>query len=186
MFVSPMNFFAPKGVEIDNQWIGFFASYLGGILGGIISGSLTLAGVYLTIKHQKKLLDEAKYKKIKYVMNHLKSRFINWNRLFIEKEKLELSDGKKIKKIQDNATSFLKTIDEHRKQIMEADLEFIEIIDSTSKKLKWIVYYFDEPSHRQNTNKKILEDFGVINNSIQICEFKNLEQYLRKIYSSPK
>lgn len=46
-------------VNQNNQWVGFFSSYLGGILGGIISGLLTLGGVYLTIHEQrrKELID---------------------------------------------------------------------------------------------------------------------------------
>jgi len=59
-------------VASENDWIGFHASYLGGILGGIISGSLTLGGVYITIKKQ----EEKEYKK-ELTVRFLYSKKIN-------------------------------------------------------------------------------------------------------------
>lgn len=39
-----------NGLSKDNQWVGFIASYSGSIIGGIISGVLTLGGVLWTLK----------------------------------------------------------------------------------------------------------------------------------------
>ncbi|MEE3806078.1 hypothetical protein V2H29_03845 [Lysinibacillus fusiformis] len=52
-------------VARDNDWIGFHASYLGGIMGGLISGLLTLGGVWLTIDNQKKKDSIDRYPKIR-------------------------------------------------------------------------------------------------------------------------
>ncbi|MCH7322899.1 hypothetical protein LZ480_13540 [Solibacillus sp. MA9] len=54
LMITPSTYFVMDKVELNNHWVGFFSSYLGGIFGGIISGALTLGGVYLTIKAQEK------------------------------------------------------------------------------------------------------------------------------------
>ena len=37
----------------EGEWIPFYASFYGALLGGGISGALTLGGVYLTIQHER-------------------------------------------------------------------------------------------------------------------------------------
>ncbi|WEA41350.1 hypothetical protein [Lysinibacillus fusiformis] len=54
LMITPSTYFGMEKVDLNNHWVGFFSSYLGGIFGGIISGALTLGGVYLTIKAQEK------------------------------------------------------------------------------------------------------------------------------------
>lgn len=39
----------------NNGWVGYIATYISAIIGGIISGGLTLIGVVATIKHSEKL-----------------------------------------------------------------------------------------------------------------------------------
>jgi len=39
--------------EMDSLWIGSFASYLGGTIGGIFSGAFAFLGVFYTIKYYK-------------------------------------------------------------------------------------------------------------------------------------
>ncbi|MDY7224648.1 MIP/aquaporin family protein [Halalkalibacterium halodurans] len=51
-FIMNLNF-SVAGDE--NHWIPFFGSYIGAIVGGIISGTLTLMGVLLTIKDSEKI-----------------------------------------------------------------------------------------------------------------------------------
>ena len=46
---------------IDSTWIGSLASYWGGILGGMISGTLAFIGVFYTIRYYKES-DEQKEK----------------------------------------------------------------------------------------------------------------------------
>ncbi len=41
------------GNEMDSLWIGSFASYLGGTIGGIFSGAFAFLGVFYTIKYYK-------------------------------------------------------------------------------------------------------------------------------------
>lgn len=53
-------------VSESNQWVGFFASYAGGILGGIISGSITLLGVVMTINENRKKDEIESYAKKRY------------------------------------------------------------------------------------------------------------------------
>ena len=47
--------------SIDSMWIGSLASYLGGTIGGILSGAFAFLGVYFTIKYYKES-DEQKEK----------------------------------------------------------------------------------------------------------------------------
>lgn len=48
-------FLIPKnGISQNNQWVGFIASYSGSIIGGLISGLITLGGVLLTLKKGEK------------------------------------------------------------------------------------------------------------------------------------
>lgn len=57
--------FIKSEVSSNNQWVGFFSSYIGGIIGGVISGGMTLKGVLLNIEKDKiaKLIDEYPQKK---------------------------------------------------------------------------------------------------------------------------
>ncbi|MBP3936205.1 MAG: hypothetical protein IK954_01310 [Clostridia bacterium] len=41
------------GNDLDSLWIGSFASYLGGTIGGIFSGAFAFLGVFYTIKYYK-------------------------------------------------------------------------------------------------------------------------------------
>lgn len=74
------------GIYVDdsNDWIGFFASYFGAIIGGVISGSLTLFGVKLTIDQQTKMFnrqeekyEEDKYNTAQYIKAEVFHRIIN-------------------------------------------------------------------------------------------------------------
>lgn len=44
---------ATGNVAIDSAWIGSVASYVGGIVGGLFSGTLAFLGVYYTIRYYK-------------------------------------------------------------------------------------------------------------------------------------
>lgn len=46
------------GNELDSLWIGSFASYLGGTIGGIFSGAFAFLGVFYTIKYYKESDDK--------------------------------------------------------------------------------------------------------------------------------
>ncbi|MFI8688536.1 hypothetical protein [Rossellomorea sp. NPDC077527] len=69
MFDGP---FTVKGTE--ESWISFFGSFWGAILGGIISGGLTLIGVYLTISRQRETDFENKYPKMALKGNKIEER----------------------------------------------------------------------------------------------------------------
>lgn len=51
---------------LDDDWVGFFASYFGAIFGGVIAGSLTYLGVRLTILNQENRddLESSSHKKM--------------------------------------------------------------------------------------------------------------------------
>lgn len=67
-----------------DTWIGFFATYYGAIIGGVISGALTLIGVKLTIDQQTKVFErqeekyaEDKYNGAQYIKNEVSYLIIN-------------------------------------------------------------------------------------------------------------
>lgn len=72
------DFLVPEnGISKDNQWVGFIASYSGSIIGGVISGLLTLGGVLWTLKSGDRV-DEiksypSKRKAILELHNHLET-----------------------------------------------------------------------------------------------------------------
>lgn len=66
-----------------NSWIGFFATYYGAIVGGVISGALTLLGVRLTITQQQEIVKrqeaqhtEEKYNVCKFIFSEIHYRII--------------------------------------------------------------------------------------------------------------
>lgn len=66
-----------NGISKDNQWVGFIASYSGSIIGGIISGLLTLGGVLWTLKSGDRVEEIKSYpskrKAILELHNHLEN-----------------------------------------------------------------------------------------------------------------
>jgi len=62
---------ADWGFQVSNNstWIGFYATFIGSVLSGIISGSLTLGGVYLTIKNQEKKTKQNEFPKVSLNMD---------------------------------------------------------------------------------------------------------------------
>lgn len=65
--------------ELNSTWLGSVASYWGGVIGGIVSGSLSVIGVFLTIRHYKN--SDAKKDRIKHLpfleLNILERKHIN-------------------------------------------------------------------------------------------------------------
>jgi len=58
MFINPPRLLIPKeGISENDVWIGFIATFYGAILGGAISGFLTLLGVKITVKESSKGLN---------------------------------------------------------------------------------------------------------------------------------
>ncbi|MGG1441392.1 hypothetical protein ABE354_04905 [Brevibacillus laterosporus] len=72
---TPLN-----NVNNDTAWLGFFASYFGSIISGLISGGLTLLGVIYTIRHSEKNLKmslsvQEKEKYVETISNKLVKHF---------------------------------------------------------------------------------------------------------------
>lgn len=158
-------------VKSDSQWIAFYASYLGGIFGGIVSGSLTLGGVYLTIRHQNKLLSQEKFSKINYICRKLSKEFRNLNRTIEDSEYASVHD--QVDKIRQHAEKILEIINDNNKYIMETDFFFVNQIESISDALKHITNYDPKISVYS-----ALVDFENLNESIQFG-FKMLLQYAK-------
>lgn len=69
----------------DKTWIGYFGSFWGAIVGGVISGVLTLLGVQLTIKHNNDLKKREEYPeklfRLETLMTYLEKRNNDFDRL---------------------------------------------------------------------------------------------------------
>lgn len=80
--------FLTSTVAEKGPWIGFFASYSGSIIGGILSGALTLVGVSLTIKQGRieKMIESypEKRRAIKELESILDKLDEEFNRVFSE------------------------------------------------------------------------------------------------------
>jgi hypothetical protein len=124
MIVSPYIIFFV--VKSDAQSIGFFASYLGGIFGGIVSGGLTLGGVYLTIQHQNKVLRLENAAKISYVFGKLNSRLKSMNTLV--ENKMKWDEISRAEDIRESARDMLKIIEAHM-HIIYSDFTFLKVIE---------------------------------------------------------
>ena len=114
------------GVENNVPWIGFFASYLGGIFGGIVSGGLTFGGVYLTIRHQKEVLTLENAAKISYVFRKLNSRLKSLN--VVVENKVKWDEISRAEDIRESAQDMLKIIEAHM-HIIYSDSTFLNIIE---------------------------------------------------------
>ena len=79
-----------------DAWIGFLGGYFGAVLGGIISGSITLSGVYLAIQNEKKLriadTFPIKRKNAGLVLSELE-KFKELFKPYFDVETIESSDG---------------------------------------------------------------------------------------------
>lgn len=159
-------------VKSNSQWITFYSSYLGGIFGGIVSGSLTLGGVYLTIRHQNKLLNQEKFSKINYVCRKLSQEFEDLNRTIEDSDYANVYDH--VNKIRQHAEKLLEIIDANNKYIMETDFFFVNQMETISDGLKQITSY--DPDRSVYT---MLVDFEKVNEPIQFI-FKMLLQYAKK------
>ena len=165
-------------VKSEVEWLGFFASYLGGIFGGIISGGLTLGGVYLTLEHKDNLARQENAEKISYVLGKLTWKFITLNDL-IDKNEKQLSTVEQVKEIRKYANIFLKTIDDNR-HVAGSDLKFIKHIEFLTGLLKDITNYTFI-----KTAEETLKDFETRNEQIQIS-YKQLEEYVNSFYKRQK
>ena len=160
------------GVKSNVQWIGFFASYLGGIFGGIVSGGLTLGGVYLTIRHQKELLKQDRAEKIRYVYRKLNGQFrkliaeVNNDRQWLPHDQAE--------NIRQSARSLLSTI-EANMDVIHSDFMFFVTADKIIKKLEDLLAY----DYSRKSNELVVEEYTNITIDIRE-EFKNLNKNNRR------
>lgn len=102
----------------ESQWIPFYASYLGGIFGGIISGGLTLGGVYLTIRHQNKLLNKEKAAKMSYICRKMENELKILDKLIEDTN--EFSDSGLLHEVERCAKRLLGVIADNTKYINDA------------------------------------------------------------------
>lgn len=155
-------------VKSDPQSIGFFASYLGGIFGGIVSGGLTLGGVYLTIRHQKELLKQDRAEKIRYVYRKLNAQFrklnaeVNNDRQWLPHDQAE--------NIRQSARSLLSTI-EANMDVIHSDFMFFVTADRIIKKLEDLLAY----EYIRKSNDLVIKEYTNITIDIRE-EFKNLNK----------
>lgn len=131
-------------VKSDPQSIGFFASYLGGIFGGIVSGGLTLGGVYLTIKHQNKVLKLENGAKISYVFFKLISRLKSLDKMV--ENKMKWDEISRAENIRESAQDMLKIIDAHM-HIIYSDFTFFKKIELIAMECENLldIEYMNEP-----------------------------------------
>ena len=172
MIVSPYIIFFV--VKSDAQGIGFFASYLGGIFGGIVSGGLTLGGVYLTIQHQNKLLKREKAEKFGYVYGKLISRFWSLN-ASLENER-NLSEVELVDSIRRSASSFRIVIEENM-HIIQTDYKLLKHTEIIAKWLGEMVAL----SNSGEPNSQMIESFENMNRFIQ-QQYEWLKKYERSLY----
>lgn len=172
MFASPdmiQSRFKPT-----SQWIPFYASYLGGIFGGIISGALTLGGVYLTIRHQNKLLNQEKVAKMSYIYRRMKTEVEILNLLIEHKHRL--SDSEILYEVGLCAERLLGVIADNTKYIMETDFVFITHIDLITDLLQHLINRDLDKSDQQ-----VMQEVEDKNDNIQLI-FKIIQKYKTKFY----
>ncbi len=148
------------GVNNNIQWVGFFASYLGGIFGGIVSGGLTFGGVYLTIQHQNKLLNQEKVERFSYVYGKFLPRF--WSLQEAVENDRQLSLSEQVENIRNSASEFQKIIEENM-EIMKNDYKLLKHAESIDKWLAEMITL----SKSGEPNPRMMEGFEHINRFIQ-------------------
>lgn len=134
------------GVKNNIQWIGFFASYLGGIFGGIVSGGLTFGGVYLTIQHQNNLLNREKVERFSYVYGKFLPHF--WSLQVAVENDRQLSLSEQVESIRNSASEFQKII-EANMEIIKNDYKLLKHTESIAKWLEEMITLSNsgEPTH---------------------------------------
>lgn len=132
-----MNFNIGVNVNKGNEWIGFHASYLGAIVGGIISGGLTLGGVFLTIKNQQKIEKQNNFPKVRLNIDFVEEKMQALN--FIEgllakgEYKYAISHGLEILKYKEEIlqrSAFVNVIFYKITRDILKELEMLVILES--------------------------------------------------------
>jgi hypothetical protein len=70
---------------INNDWIGFFASYFGAIFGGVIAGLFTFLGVRLTLRKQESKEKNRRLNHKKMLYSQIKFTYTMFKKLYKEK-----------------------------------------------------------------------------------------------------
>lgn len=103
----------------NSEWVAFFATYLGAIIGGIISGSITLIGVIYTINSQKEHNIVENYAKIRYKADHTHELYLT----ALRRIKL-LHNAKSKAEFEDIWTSVISDFDKAMNLASEVNIDF--------------------------------------------------------------
>ncbi|SCX81853.1 hypothetical protein [Lysinibacillus fusiformis] len=103
----------------NSEWVTFFATYLGAIIGGIISGSITLIGVIYTINSQKEHSTVENYAKIRYKADHTNELYL----AALRRIKL-LHSAKSKAEFEDIWTSIISDFDKAMNSASEVNIDF--------------------------------------------------------------
>lgn len=160
-------------VKIDDQWIAFFSSYAGGIFGGIVSGALTLGGVYLTLQHQNKLAKQEKAEKFDYT--YMKIRPYFWSLDVAVRNDRMLNTADQIKNIRSIADEFKNTIYSNL-NIIRTDYIFKKHVDSVIRRL-------DDITNRNHeiSSDDLIKNFKGYNGHLQQT-YNRLEEYDEELH----
>lgn len=160
----------------EKTWIGFLGSFWGAIIGGIISGAITLIGVRLTIEEQRKLFLLEKHEKASYIYKKITPGIVSINSQINEMSSSNI--GEQLSKVDKSAKSLHSIIKNHSEILMNTEFTFISTVESILPWLEEIMEYHDKMLNFGETEEQIKEDLSTINNFIQI-QFKSLQQYIQ-------
>ncbi|WP_107949979.1 hypothetical protein [Lysinibacillus parviboronicapiens] len=112
-------------------------AFVGTIFGGIISGGLTLIGVKLTIKDQRRVMSQEKVDKAKYIYKKILPTMVTLDFRINDETYLDSS------LITRDAKTFNEIINEHSAMLKETEFDFINNIESIHYWVGDIENYFE-------------------------------------------
>lgn len=151
-----------------NSWLGFWGSYIGGIL----SGLLTLGGVFLGLRHERNYSLFTRY----YSNTRQYEDFLNW----VEDMKRISTYTEINKEILENVIESM--VENETEKIIEGisrvDLEMYQLGRDIEYAMGWLSIHFDivEKDDEQNkkyAKKEIIEEVGKIQNKANAVERRN-------------
>lgn len=150
--------------------VGIIVGFMGAILGGIVSGGLTLLGVRLTIKEQRRSMSQEKVDKAKYIYKKVVSVIVTLNARINDETYLDVS------LIYRDAQRFLSIIEEHSTMLKETEFEFLNKVEIIQELVIDIEGYFEKNVGK--TDREMRNDLIKINNYIQAF-FDSLDDYFK-------
>ncbi|MED4392520.1 hypothetical protein P4699_20350 [Priestia aryabhattai] len=175
------NFKVAGDSQISQTWIGYLGSFWGAILGGVISGAITLIGVRLTIHNQDRQEFIRLYPQRKIALDNYLTLSGNTMDFLIKafrKDRSAINQGQVFKKIDELA----KELQDSLKEIAKVDGESYNYSKGILQSLLEIKSYISKDYFADSQDSLIeIHGYYVVNKSKYDEVIKNIDSFINKL-----